>query len=238
MRFLTRGIAIPIPAPPQMHNKGNYILSLNNLTKWLAEKAEELGVEVYPGFGASEVYSSLFMLIQVLYDRDGAVKGVATNDLGIGKNGKPKDTFERGMAFHARITLFAEGAHGSLTKTLVKKYNLRKKCDPQTYGIGLKEVWEVPKENFREGEITHSLGYPLDKNTYGGGFMYHFGENLVSIGFVLGLDYKNPYLNPYLEFQVYRLTLVKLMTANETPPSICIRFERRKMSVVRRPCSK
>jgi electron-transferring-flavoprotein dehydrogenase len=122
--------------------------------------------------------------------------------MGISKSGKPKDTYERGMAFHARITMFAEGAHGSLTKTLVKKYNLRKKCDPQTYGIGLKEVWEVPKENWREGEITHSMGYPLDKNTYGGGFMYHFGENLVSLGLVVGLDYKNPYLNPYQEFQV------------------------------------
>jgi electron-transferring-flavoprotein dehydrogenase len=137
-----------------------------------------------------------------LYNKDGAVKGVATNDVGISKSGKPKDTFERGMAFHARITLFAEGAHGSLTKTLVKKYNLRKKSDPQTYGIGLKEVWEVPKEQWREGEITHSMGYPLDKYTYGGGFMYHFGENLVSLGLVVGLDYKNPYLSPYLEFQV------------------------------------
>jgi electron-transferring-flavoprotein dehydrogenase len=106
------------------------------------------------------------------------------------------------MAFHARITLFAEGAHGSLTKTLMKKYNLRKKCDPQTYGIGLKEVWEVPKEQWREGEITHSMGYPLGKDVYGGGFMYHFGENLVSLGLVVGLDYKNPYLNPYQEFQV------------------------------------
>lgn len=192
MRFLTKKMSIPIPGPPQMHNKGNYILSLNNFTKWLAERAEELGVEVYPGFGGSEV----------LYTKDGSVKGVATNDLGVSKSGKPKDSFERGMAFHARITLFAEGAHGSLTKKLVAKYNLRKKSDPQTYGIGLKEVWEIPKENFREGEITHSMGYPLDMHTYGGGFMYHFGENLVSLGLVVGLDYKNPYLNPYLEFQV------------------------------------
>jgi len=130
------------------------------------------------------------------------VNGVAVNDVGISKSGEPKETYERGMAFHARITLFAEGAHGSLTKTLTKKYNLRKKCDPQTYGIGLKEVWEVPKEQWRPGEITHSVGYPLDKNTYGGGFMYHFGENLVSLGLVVGLDYKNPYLNPYQEFQV------------------------------------
>ena len=138
----------------------------------------------------------------MLYHQDGAVKGVATNDMGISKSGEAKDTFERGMAFHARITLFAEGAHGSLTKTLMKKFNLRKKSDPQTYGIGLKEVWEVPKDQWREGEITHSVGYPLDKNTYGGGFMYHFGENLVSLGLVVGLDYKNPYLSPYLEFQV------------------------------------
>ena len=138
----------------------------------------------------------------MLYTHDGSVKGVATNDLGISKSGEPKHTFERGMEFHARITLFAEGAHGSLTKTLVKKYKLRKKSDPQTYGIGLKEVWEVRKEQWREGEITHSMGYPLNKDTYGGGFMYHFGENLVSLGIVVGLDYKNPYLSPYQEFQV------------------------------------
>ena len=169
-----------------------------------------------------------------MYNKDGAVRGVATNDMGISKSGKPKDSYERGMAFHARITLFAEGAHGSLTKTLVKKYNLRKKCDPQTYGIGLKEVWEVPKENWREGEITHSMGYPLDKNTYGGGFMYHFGENLVSLGLVVGLDYKNPYLNPYQEFQVLPPKCRGLIVANETSSTLFISTKGWDMSLLRR----
>lgn len=192
MRFLTAKGSIPLPHPPQMTNKGkNYITSLNNLTKWMAERAEELGVEIYPGFAASEI----------LYDRNNAVKGVATNDLGLSRSGKPKDSFERGMEFHAKVTLFAEGCHGSLTKKLIKKYDLRKKSQPQTYGIGLKEVWEVKEENFRSGEVSHSVGYPMSMKTYGGGFMYHFGDRLVTLGLVVGLDYKNPYLNPYQEFQ-------------------------------------
>ncbi|MCJ1312655.1 hypothetical protein MMC25_006330 [Agyrium rufum] len=192
MRFLTKNSAIPIPIPPQMNNHGNYIISLNQFCKWLAERAEEVGVEVYPGFAASEV----------LYKPDdGAVMGVATNDLGVGRDGKPKASFERGMEFHARVTLFAEGCHGSLTKQVVKKFDLRRDSQPQTYGLGLKEVWEVQPENFRKGEIVHSLGYPLPKDTYGGGWIYHFGENLVSMGLVVGLDYPNPWLAPYSEFQ-------------------------------------
>ena len=192
MRFLTKNSSIPIPAPPQMNNHGNFIISLNEFTKWLGERAEELGVEVYPGFAASEV----------LYNpKDNAVMGVATNDLGIGRNGKPKDSFERGMEFHARITLLAEGCHGSLAKQVIKKYDLRSESQPQTYGLGLKEVWEVKPENFRKGEIVHSMGYPLPRDTYGGGWMYHFGDNLVSIGLVVGLDYPNPWLSPYGEFQ-------------------------------------
>ena len=192
MRFLTKNSSIPIPAPPQMNNHGNFIISLNEFTKWLGERAEELGVEVYPGFAASEV----------LYNpNDNAVMGVATNDLGIGRDGKPKDSFERGMEFHARITLLAEGCHGSLAKQVIKKYDLRSDSQPQTYGLGLKEVWEVKPENFRKGEIVHSMGYPLPRDTYGGGWMYHFGDNLVSIGLVVGLDYPNPWLSPYGEFQ-------------------------------------
>lgn len=151
MRFLTSSMTIPIPAPPQMHNKGNYIVELSSVTRWLAEKAEAMGIELYPGFGGAEV----------LYHEDGSVKGVATPDLGMGRDNKPTDEFERGMEFHARQTLFAEGAHGSLTKTLVKKYNLRKNAQAQTYGLGLKEVWEVKDENFRKGEVSHSLGFPL-----------------------------------------------------------------------------
>lgn len=191
MRFLTSSMTIPIPAPPQMHNKGNYIVELSSVTRWLAEKAEAMGIELYPGFGGAEV----------LYHEDGSVKGVATPDLGMGRDNKPTDEFERGMEFHARQTLFAEGAHGSLTKTLVKKYNLRKNAQAQTYGLGLKEVWEVKDENFRKGEVSHSLGFPLKNDTYGGGWMYHYGDNLVSIGLVVGLDYPNPWLNPYQEFQ-------------------------------------
>ncbi|KAL2266116.1 hypothetical protein VTJ83DRAFT_5468 [Remersonia thermophila] len=191
MRFLTKTMAIPVPAPPQMHNHGNYIVSLNELTKWLGERAEELGVEVYPGFAASEV----------LFGPDGSVRGVATNDLGIGRNGKPKDSFERGMEFHARVTLFGEGCHGSLSKQVIKKFDLRRDSQPQTYGLGIKEVWEVQPEKFRKGEITHSMGWPLPYDTYGGAWMYHFGDNLVSIGQVVALDYPNPWLSPYMEFQ-------------------------------------
>jgi electron-transferring-flavoprotein dehydrogenase len=132
---------------------------------------------------------------------DGSVKGVATNDLGISKSGKPKDSFERGMEFHARITLFAEGCHGSLTKQIIKKFDLRRHSQPQTYGLGIKEVWEIQPEKFNKGQIVHSLGYPLPSDTYGGGWMYHFGDNLVSIGLVVGLDYPNPWLSPYQEFQ-------------------------------------
>lgn len=195
MRFLTKNRAIPVPAPPQMANHGNYIVSLNQFTRWLGERAEEIGVEIYPGFAASEV----------LYTEDGSVKGVATNDLGISRTGKPKDNFERGMEFHAKITLFAEGCHGSLTKQVIKKFDLRRDSQPQTYGLGVKEVWEVLPQNFRQGEITHSLGYPLPSDTYGGGWMYHFGNNLVSIGLVVGLDYPNPWLSPFKEFQKMKL---------------------------------
>lgn len=191
MRFLTKNSSIPIPAPPQMNNHGNYIISLNQFTKWLGERAEEVGVEIYPGFAASEV----------LYTSDGSVRGVATNDLGIGRNGKAKDSFERGMEFQARVTLLAEGCHGSLTKQVIKKYDLRRDSQPQTYGLGLKEVWEIQPEKFQKGLVVHSMGYPLPTDTYGGGWMYHFGDNMVSIGLVVGLDYPNPWLAPYGEFQ-------------------------------------
>jgi len=178
MRLLTGKSALIIPTPPQMRNHGNYIISLNELVKWMAERAEELGVEIYPGFAASEI----------LYTPGvGAVKGVATNDLGIGRDGKPKPSFERGMEFHARVTLFAEGCHGSLTKQLTKKFDLRKDSQPQTYGLGLKEVWEIKPENFVKGQVSHTLGWPLPTNTYGGSWMYHFGENKVSLGLVVGL---------------------------------------------------
>lgn len=191
MRLLTRNSSFPLPAPPQMNNHGNYIVSLNELTKWLGERAEEVGVEVYPGFAASEM----------VYNLDGSVKGIATNDLGLGRDGKPKESFERGMEFHARVTLLAEGCHGSLSKHVIKKYDLRRDSQPQTYALGIKEIWEIQPEKFRPGEIFHSMGYPLPRDTYGGAWMYHFGDNMVSIGLVVGLDYPNPWLSPYGEFQ-------------------------------------
>lgn len=191
MRFLTKNSSIPIPAPPQMHNHGNYIISLSQLVKWLGERAEELGVEIYPGFAASEL----------LYKNDGSVLGIATNDLGLNRNGQAKETFERGMEFHARVTLLGEGCHGSLSKQVIRKFDLRNESEPQTYGIGIKEIWEVQPEKFSPGDIYHSMGYPLPSDTYGGGWMYHFGDNMVSIGLVVGLDYPNPWLSPYGEFQ-------------------------------------
>lgn len=191
MKFLTKGAAWPLPEPPQMKNHGNYIVSLNDTVKWLAERAEELGVEVYPGFSVSEV----------VYDDEGRVKGIATNDMGVARDFTPKDSFQRGMEFHARVTLLAEGCHGSVSKQIMKKYDLRKNADPQTYGIGIKEVWEVPEENFKKGYVGHHMGYPLSQGLYGGGFQYHFADNLVSVGLVIGLDYKNPWVSPYQEFQ-------------------------------------
>lgn len=190
MRFLTTNRALPLPAPPQMNNHGNFILSLNQLTKWMGERAEEIGVEIYPGFAASEV----------LYTQDGCVKGIATNDMGISRIGKPKDNFERGMEFHARVTLLAEGCHGNLTKQVMKKFDLQRDSQHQTYGLGIKEVWEIQPEKFQKGLVAHTMGYPLSKDTYGGGWMYHFGDNLISLGLVVGLDYPNPWTSPYGEF--------------------------------------
>lgn len=192
MKFLTKEYAFPLPEPPQLLNKNkNYIVSLNNVVKYLAEKAEEVGVEMYPGISVSEI----------VYNTDGSVRGVATKDMGIDKQGQPKDSFERGMEFHSRITVFAEGCHGSLTKQAIAKYDLRKDSDPQTYGLGIKEVWEVDPEKFQKGAVGHTLGFPLLSAEYGGGFIYHFGDGLVAVGFVIGLDYQNPYISPYQEFQ-------------------------------------
>ncbi|CAG8442343.1 17155_t:CDS:2 [Acaulospora morrowiae] len=195
LRFLTKKWAIPLFSPPQMLNKGNYVVSLNKFVKWLGEQAEEVGVEVYPGFSASEV----------LYNEDNSVCGIAINDMGLDKDFKPKDNFERGMEFRAKVTLFAEGCHGSLTKTLIRKFDLRKGRQPQTYGIGIKEVWEIDPEKAKPGYTLHAMGYPLDWKLYGGGFLYHMEDNIVQVGFVVSLDYQNPYLNPYKEFQRYKL---------------------------------
>jgi electron-transferring-flavoprotein dehydrogenase len=180
--------------PPLMSNHGNYIVSLGEVVKWLAEQASELGVEIYAGFAASEV----------LYDANGAVRGVATGDMGVSKEGEAKDTFTRGVELTAKYTLIAEGARGSLTKLLVSRYELAKGREPQKYGIGIKELWEVAPERHRPGLVQHSFGWPLDNATGGGSFLYHYGKNLVSVGFVVHLNYKNPYLSPYEEFQRFK----------------------------------
>ena len=192
--FLTKGRAIRLPAPPQMHNKGNFIVSLGNVCRWLAEQAEALEVEIYPGFAAAEV----------LYHEDGSVKGVATGDMGIGKDGQPTETHEPGVELHARQTIFAEGCRGSLTKGLMDRFNLREGVQPQTYGIGIKELWEVDPAVHTPGLIEHTIGWPVPRDVYGGSFQYHFGDNLVSVGFVVGLDYTNPHLSPFDEFQQFK----------------------------------
>jgi electron-transferring-flavoprotein dehydrogenase len=181
--------------PPLMSNHGNYIISLGNLCRWLAQQAEALGVEIYPGFAAAEV----------LYHEDGSVKGVATGDMGISRKGEHKASYTPGMELHAKYTLFAEGARGSLTKTLFERFRLREGVDPQKFGIGLKELWRVDPAKHRPGLVLHTQGWPLPSDTGGGSFMYHLEDNQVAIGFVVHLDYSNPHLAPYEEFQRFKL---------------------------------
>ena len=180
--------------PPLMKNHGNYIVSLGNVCKWLGEVAESLGVEVYPGFSAAEV----------LIDEDDKVYGVATGDMGVSKDGIAKDSWESGMELHAKYTLFSEGARGSLSKFLIDNFELSKESDHQKYAIGIKELWEVKEENHQEGLVEHSMGWPLSEGTGGGSFLYHFGQNLVSIGYVVHLNYTNPYVSPFDEFQQFK----------------------------------
>lgn len=203
MRFLTDDFSIPLPEPSHMQNakNGNVIVSLNGFTKYLAEQAEELGVEIYPAISVSEV----------VYDESGKfVKGVATKDLGIGKDGKPTENFERGMEFHAKVTVLSEGCHGSLSKQVISKFNLRENKSMQTYGLGIKEVWELDPSVHQNGLVAHSIGYPLTNLAYGGGFMYHFTAGkeekklYCAVGMVIGLDYENPWINPYKEFQLMK----------------------------------
>ena len=192
--FLSASKAMRLPTPPQMHNKGNYIISLGNLCRWMGEQAEALGVEIYPGFAATEI----------LTDADGRVRGVATGDMGVGKDGEETANYQPGVELHARWTLIGEGCRGSLTKGLFERFGLRDGVDPQSYGIGIKEVWEVEPSKHKPGLITHTIGWPLDRRTYGGSFLYHLDENLVSVGFVIGLDYANPHLSPFEEFQRFK----------------------------------
>ena len=193
--FLTASRAFSLPVPPQMHNRGNYIASLGNLCRWLAERAEALGVEIFPGFAATEV----------LYHSSGAVKGVATGDMGRDRDGKPGPNFEPGVELHAAYTLFAEGCRGSLTRELFKRFALDADCRPQTYGLGIKELWQVDEALHDPGSVLHTIGWPLDRKTYGGSFIYHLEAGQVAVGFVVGLDYQNPYLSPYREMQRFKL---------------------------------
>ena len=195
--WLLRSRALRLPnlmLPPLMSNHGNYVVSLGDVCRWLAAKAEALGVEIYPGFAATEV----------LFDSHGAVAGIATGDMGLAKDGHRKASFTRGMELRAKYTLFAEGARGSLSKSLIKRFALDADREPQKFGIGLKELWEVAPERHRAGLVQHSFGWPLDNATGGGSFLYHFGERLVSVGFVVHLNYENPYLSPFEEFQRFK----------------------------------
>jgi electron-transferring-flavoprotein dehydrogenase len=195
--WLGPGGALRLPRlmlPPLMSNHGNFVVSLGNVCRWLATKAETLGVEIYPGFAA----------VEVLHGPNGEVTGIATGDMGIGKDGTRKDSFTRGMELRAKYTLFAEGARGSLTKALVKRFDLGRDCDPQKYGIGLKELWQVAPDKHQAGLVQHTFGWPLDNRTGGGSFLYHFDDNLVSVGFVIHLNYDNPWLSPFDEFQRFK----------------------------------
>jgi len=180
--------------PACFQNHGNYIVSLGNVVRWLAQQAEAMGVEIFPGFAAAEI----------LYDAAGAVVGVATGNMGVGKDGTPGDDFQLGMALNAKYTLFAEGARGHLGKRLISKFQLDAGKDPQTYGIGLKELWEIDPAKHQPGLVIHTAGWPLNADTYGGSFLYHLENNLVAVGYVVGLGYENPYLSPFEEFQRYK----------------------------------
>ncbi len=192
--YLTETMSFRLPTPPQMHNEGNYIVSLGNVVRWLGQQAEALGVEIYPGFAAAEL----------LQDEAGRVRGVATGNMGVTKEGGEGPNFQPGMELHARLTLLAEGCRGSLTKTAMERFKLREGVQPQTYGLGVKELWEIDPARHTKGLVIHTIGWPMNSRTYGGSWLYMFGENLVSVGFVVGLDYGNPYLSPFEEMQRYK----------------------------------
>lgn len=180
--------------PECFQNHGNYVVSLGNVVRWLGQQAEALGVEIYPGFAAAEI----------LFNEDGSVRGVATGNMGVGRDGEPTDAFQPGMELHARYTFFAEGARGHLGKQLMTRFKLDEGRDPQSYGIGLKELWEIEPSKFSAGLVMHTAGWPLSSDTYGGSFLYHFEDNKVAVGFVVGLNYSNPWLSPFEEFQRYK----------------------------------
>ncbi|NLD70224.1 MAG: electron transfer flavoprotein-ubiquinone oxidoreductase [Limnobacter sp.] len=195
--FLSETGARQVPnwmLPACFQNHGNYVVALGNVVRWLGEQAEALGVDVYPGFAAAEI----------LYNEDGSVKGVATGNMGVGRDGEPTDSFQPGMELHAKYTFFAEGSRGHLGKQLISKFALDAGRDPQSYGIGVKELWEIDPSKFKSGLVVHTAGWPLDSKTYGGAFLYHFEDNKVSIGYVVGLNYSNPWLSPFEEFQRFK----------------------------------
>ncbi|MFG5778700.1 electron transfer flavoprotein-ubiquinone oxidoreductase [Comamonas sp. J-3] len=197
MVFLSEKSGLRTPnwlLPPCFHNEGNYIVQLGFVVKWLAEQAEALGVEIFPGFAAAEV----------VYNEDGSVKGVATGNMGVGKDGEPTDEFQLGMELHGKYTIFAEGARGNLGKQLIAKYKLDEGKDPQTYGIGVKELWEIDPQRHQPGFVMHTAGWPMNNDTYGGAFLYHLDDNKVTLGFITGLDYSNPYLSPFEEMQRWK----------------------------------
>ncbi|MDP3562082.1 MAG: electron transfer flavoprotein-ubiquinone oxidoreductase [Legionellaceae bacterium] len=192
--YLSPKHALRLPTPKPMCNQGNYIISLGELCKFLASEAEQLGCEIYPGFAATEV----------LYDTNQTVIGIATGELGIDKNGQKTASYQPGMHLHAKQTLFAEGCRGQLSEQLMHRFQLRHNSQPQTYALGLKEIWQIPESQHRLGEVIHTVGWPLDKATYGGSFIYHISDNRIALGLVIGLDYKNPWLNPFAEFQRFK----------------------------------
>jgi len=195
--FLTASGATAVPQwllPDCFKNHGNYVVSLSNVVKWLGQQAEQLGVEIFPGFAAAEV----------LFDEDGRVKGVATGNMGVGRDGQPTANFQPGMELHGTYTLFAEGARGHLGRQLTQRFGLDQGRDPQAYGIGLKELWQIDPAKHKPGLVVHTAGWPLDVNTYGGSFLYHLEDNQVAIGLVVGLNYQNPWLSPFEEFQRYK----------------------------------
>jgi len=205
--FLTQSGSLRVPGlllPECFRNHGNYVVSLGNVCRWLGQQAEALGVEIYPGFAAAEV----------LYDDKGGVRGVATGDMGVGRDGRPTDQYQPGIELHGKYVFFAEGCRGHLGRQLMERYRLNANSDPQVYGIGLKELWQIEPKKHQAGLVIHSAGWPLDADTYGGSFLYHMEDNLVSVGFVVGLAYTNPYLDPYEEFQRYK-----------THPNVRIFFE-------------
>ncbi len=192
--FLTETKSFKLPTPPQMNNHGNYIVSLGNVCRWLATQAESLGVQIFPGFPAKDL----------IIGADGRVGGIMTGEFGVSGKGEKKDTYQPPMALKAKYTLIAEGCRGSLARKLEEKFSLRTEADPQTYGIGIKELWEVKPENHKLGKVVHTIGWPMDSKTYGGSFLYHIENNQVAIGYVIGLDYENPYLSPFREFQRFK----------------------------------